>query len=67
MTAAYVAGSVAYYLQNYSRPAKGAVKTTITQVTTVTPNSVQAKPFIPNRSPLPTVASPAGAQSQIPV
>lgn len=67
VTAAYVAGSAAYYLQNYSRPAKGAVKTTITQVTAVQPNTVQAKPFIPNRSPLPTVASPAGAQSQIPV
>jgi hypothetical protein len=65
VAAAYVMASGAYYLQNCSRPAKGAVKTGITQVTTVVPNTVQAEAFIPNRRPLPVVESLGVAQVQI--
>lgn len=65
VAAAYVMGSAAYYLQNCSRPAKGAIKSGITQVTTVVPSTVQAEAFIPNRRPLPVVESLGVAQLQI--
>lgn len=65
VAAAYVIASGAYYLQNCSRPAKGAIKTGITQVQTVVPNTVQAEAFIPNRRSLPVLESLGVAQPQI--